>query len=99
MTLRNRIGNSVFFIGLVLLVPAAMLLDFDAGLERIAVAIACLSFLLMAVGGWLWNTGIERSTGSGWDGMHPLKKFAWSTIVIIMAFLAAMAMIMLIGRA
>jgi hypothetical protein len=164
MALRNRSGNSVFFIGLVLLVPAAMaFFEPDANLELIGLAIGCLSLLFMAIGAWLWTTaggasehselstlspkaklvagipgliflllsmnstnGVQGVQGflamgllavaiaggvelvidrkfpnakASWDQSHPLKKVAWSTIVIVVAFLAFGAIAMLIGRA
>ena len=52
----SRIGNSIFFIGLVLLVTAAIVWDASDGeASPIALAIALVGLLLMGVGGWMWN--------------------------------------------
>ena len=54
----SRIGNSIFFIGMILLVPAAM-----AGMP-LMLPIGSLALLLMVLGGWLWLKYAEKSVNN-----------------------------------
>lgn len=52
----SRVGNSLFFTGLIVLVTAAVVWSMSDG-DAIATALSLglVAMLLMGVGGWLWN--------------------------------------------
>ena len=53
---KSRIGNSVFFVGLILLVFAAIVWDAaDRQANWPVIAIGSVALACMGIGGWLWN--------------------------------------------
>lgn len=56
----SRVGNSIFFIGLMLLVVAAIIWSVsESSATPVALAIGALLVACMILGGWLWNRPVS----------------------------------------
>lgn len=86
----NRVGNSIFFIGLVLLVFAAIIGSAsEPSASSIPVAIGAFAVVCMILGGWLWSRPVSVTSAQPAPLSQQPSRFKLLAGIAVLALLLA----------